>query len=197
MLCAANMAKESQDIESWTLQCFEGCAQYLNERPFASYTLCYLKHHINGCQQDANVRDITSQFVDELTNRPAVYLLENWVSSSLNKTLPSDKYGVAAKEFRNSVLHAAVRKGLCTAAEILFIVGANANTRDQEGGTPLSKAAAYGHEEMVKLLLEKGADLDSKDSEYGWTLLSWAARYRNGAVIKLLREKGAEKNPSN
>ena len=94
-------------------------------------------------------------------------------------------------------MHAAVRKWLCTAAEILFIVGANANTRDQEGGTPLSKAAAYGHEEMVKLLLEKGADLDSKDSEYGWTPLSWAARYRNEAVIKLLREKGAEKNPSN
>ena len=28
---------------------------------------------------------------------------------------------------------------------------------------------------VVELLLEKGADLESKDAEYGWTPLSWAA----------------------
>jgi ankyrin repeat protein len=46
---------------------------------------------------------------------------------------------------------------------------------------------------VVKLLLEKNADLESKDDEYGQTPLSWAARNGHEAVVKLLLEKGAEK----
>src|SRR5438045_170711 len=45
---------------------------------------------------------------------------------------------------------------------------------------------------MVKLLLEKGAKLETKDEEYGQMLLSWAAEYGHEAVVKLLLEKGAE-----
>ncbi|OBT38979.1 hypothetical protein VE00_10733 [Pseudogymnoascus sp. WSF 3629] len=41
--------------------------------------------------------------------------------------------------------------------------------------TPLSWAAQNGHETVVKLLIEKGAEVDTKDTEYGWTPLSWAA----------------------
>jgi hypothetical protein len=55
----------------------------------------------------------------------------------------------------------------------------------------LPKAAEYGHEEVVKLLLEKGADSESKDSKSGQTPLSWAAENGREAVVKLLLEKGA------
>jgi ankyrin repeat protein len=51
--------------------------------------------------------------------------------------------------------------------------------------------ARYGHEAVVKLLLEKGAELEAKDS-YGRTPLSWAAEKGHDAVVKLLLEKGAE-----
>ena len=44
----------------------------------------------------------------------------------------------------------------------------------------------------MKLLLEKGAELESKDTYYGQTPLSWAAEKGHEAVVKLLLEKGAE-----
>ena len=44
----------------------------------------------------------------------------------------------------------------------------------------------------MKLLLEKGAELESKDNRYGRTPLSWAAANGHEAVVKLLLEKGAE-----
>ncbi|KAF2191875.1 hypothetical protein K469DRAFT_344388 [Zopfia rhizophila CBS 207.26] len=57
--------------------------------------------------------------------------------------------------------------------------------------TLLSHAAGRGHEAVVKLLLEKGAALESK-SNSGRTPLSWAAQNGHEAVVvKLLLEKGA------
>jgi ankyrin repeat domain-containing protein 50 len=151
-----NIAKRLPDITSWTYEHFESCTQYLNERPFANYALCYLKHHIDGCHRDANVLDIVSKFIDELTHNPAVFLLESWASSHLNKTLQSNKQGGAAKTFRNKIIHAAVRNGFLTAAEMLFVVGANVESKGNGDRTPLSWAAGNGHEAVVELLVEKG-----------------------------------------
>jgi ankyrin repeat protein len=44
----------------------------------------------------------------------------------------------------------------------------------------------------VKLLLEKGAKLESKDYENGRTPLAWAAERGHEVVVKLLLEKGAK-----
>ena len=56
---------------------------------------------------------------------------------------------------------------------------------DNYGQTPLSWAARDGHEAIVKLLLEKGADIKAKDNN-GQTPLSWAAEKGHEAVVKLL-----------
>jgi ankyrin repeat domain-containing protein 50 len=49
----------------------------------------------------------------------------------------------------------------------------------------------FGHETVVKLLLETGkVDVDSKDFEYGRTPLWWAAGGGHEAVVKLLLETG-------
>jgi ankyrin repeat protein len=47
------------------------------------------------------------------------------------------------------------------------------------------------HEAVVKLLLEKGADMEYK-SNSGWTPLWRAAEMGHEAVVKLLLEKGAD-----
>jgi hypothetical protein len=39
----------------------------------------------------------------------------------------------------------------------------------------------------MKLLVEEGADMDSKDAEYGRTPLSWAVVHKHEAVVKLKR----------
>ena len=62
--------------------------------------------------------------------------------------------------------------------------------KDSIGRTPLSWAARKGHYVIVKLLLEKGADIEAKD-DIGWTPLLLAAEYEREAVVKLLLEKGA------
>ena len=52
-------------------------------------------------------------------------------------------------------------------------------------------AVQEGHEVVVKLLLEKGRELKTKNY-YSQMPLSWAAENRHEAVVKLLLEKGAE-----
>ena len=42
----------------------------------------------------------------------------------------------------------------------------------------------------MKLLLEKGAELEDRDN-YAWTPLLWAAIYGHEAVVKLPLKKGA------
>jgi hypothetical protein len=56
-------------------------------------------------------------------------------------------------------------------------------------------AAWNGHEVGMKPLLEKGADVESKDRLGGRTPLSWAAAKGYEAAVKLLLEKGADVEP--
>ncbi|KAL6857555.1 Ankyrin repeat A protein 2 [Amphichorda felina] len=57
--------------------------------------------------------------------------------------------------------------------------------------TDLMLASYYGHRAVVKLLLERGADIEAKDWEYGRTSLSWAAGNGYEAIVQLLVDKGA------
>jgi hypothetical protein len=57
-------------------------------------------------------------------------------------------------------------------------------------GLPLSWAAGNGNEAVIRLLLENGANLESRD-DGGRTPLSWAAQNGHEAVTKLLLKKGA------
>ena len=52
-----------------------------------------------------------------------------------------------------------------------------ANQRDESGATPLHYAALNGHRQIVQLLLERGADINSTDSQSGATPTGWAIEY--------------------
>jgi hypothetical protein len=111
-------------------------------------------------------------------------------------------------------LHLAAYFGVYEAANILIIRGQSLDLKDSYGQTPLSWAVKNGHEAVVKLLVDKGAeleapllwaaekgrkaimklllkkavDIDSKDTEYGRTPLSWTAADRREAAVKPLLE---------
>jgi hypothetical protein len=61
--------------------------------------------------------------------------------------------------------------------------GAELESKDIEGRTPLWWAAENEHEAVVKLLLKKGAELESKDKHYSRTPPWWAAGNGHEAVV--------------
>ncbi|XVE51519.1 hypothetical protein DITRI_Ditri02bG0048600 [Diplodiscus trichospermus] len=69
--------------------------------------------------------------------------------------------------------------------------GVNVNFRDIDDRTALHVAACQGQTGVVSLLLERGADVRSKD-RWGSTPLADAIYYKNHDVIKLLEKNGAK-----
>lgn len=61
------------------------------------------------------------------------------------------------------------------------------------GGTPLLWATMEGHEQIVRLLVARGVDVNAKDSD-GRTPLSWAAFNGCGQAVELLLAKGGDAN---
>lgn len=85
--------------------------------------------------------------------------------------------------------------------DVLNIPGINVNEKDtQDGETPLMSAANNGNLEAVRLLLDKGADVNTKGKN-GETALLWAAkgwlgtwRKTHEPIIEYLVDKGADVN---
>lgn len=83
-------------------------------------------------------------------------------------------------------LHLAAYFGIYKAVETLLRYDVDADARDDGGRTPLSWAAASGHETVVKpLVLIDGVDINSQDNN-GQTPLFWAAERGHKVVVKLL-----------
>jgi ankyrin repeat protein len=87
-------------------------------------------------------------------------------------------------------LHLAAYFGLTEPFEVI-LRSSDVESMDTWGRTPLSLAAAGGHEAVVKQLLEAKADVESKDTD-GRTPLSRAAAGGHEAVVKQLLEAKAD-----
>ncbi|CCX10138.1 Similar to Ankyrin repeat domain-containing protein 50; acc. no. Q9ULJ7 [Pyronema omphalodes CBS 100304] len=80
---------------------------------------------------------------------------------------------------------------------LLELTDYEVDCRDCDGLTALFHAARKGHLKTVELLLERGAEVDSKDKN-GRTPLSFAAKaYGSFETVKLLLERGAEVDSKN
>jgi len=92
-----------------------------------------------------------------------------------------------------TALHSAVALSDGKKAEqltgLLLNAGAAANTKDSENGaTPLHDAVTTGHVEVVKVLLEHGADPSVEDDMLRRTPLTLAKKKKKDDVMKVLEE---------
>ncbi|WP_199180285.1 ankyrin repeat domain-containing protein [Verrucosispora sp. ts21] len=80
------------------------------------------------------------------------------------------------------------------AVRILLAAGADPNVESGRGdeGTPLTAAAAWGHDDVVRELLAQGADPNLReDHGSGLSPLEWAVRNGNSETQALLEAAGA------
>jgi len=72
-------------------------------------------------------------------------------------------------------------------------MGVEKSTLKALGGTPLMSASLKGQLEVVRRLIDKGADVDAVKKD-GATALMWASQGGNLEIVRLLIEKGANVN---
>ena len=72
--------------------------------------------------------------------------------------------------------------------EELIYRGADINTTDDKGCTPLMKACKYNNLEVVKYLIDNGANIHMK-CDNGWTPLICAQAYDNLEIVEYLKSK--------
>ena len=110
----------------------------------------------------------------------SLLLLSLLLSSAALAQAPSDR------------LFDAARKGDAAAVKALLDGGLDVNTKFRYGATALSYASDKGHLEVVKLLLERKADVNVKDTFYGATPIIWAAQKGHAKIVEALLAAGAE-----
>ena len=71
--------------------------------------------------------------------------------------------------------------------------GADVNAKDEDGLTPLHRAALAGHKEIVELLITNGAEVNAKDGD-GFTPLVFAVDIGHKEIVEILIAKGADVN---
>ena len=91
----------------------------------------------------------------------------------------------------DQALHQAARSDDSELAGFAIERGANLETRDQLGNTPLQVTAMFGSPAVAELLLARGADPAAATPDDAWTALHYAAYEGHDRVAKVLVAAGA------
>jgi len=100
--------------------------------------------------------------------------------------------GLARAGAREDDLLAAIRKGDVAAVKALLDQGVAVDTKFRYDRTALSFAADRGQVEMVKLLLERGANPEAEDTFYHATALGMAAQKGHAEIVSLLLARSSK-----
>ncbi len=97
-------------------------------------------------------------------------------------------------ETRHRALALAAQHGHADIVRLLLDAGEDPNRYNPDGhhshSTPLHQAALAGHDAVVRLLVERGARLDIKDTVYESTPLGWALHGGKTEIASYLRKHG-------
>gem|GEM_PF-304783 len=95
---------------------------------------------------------------------------------------------------QNRIVYSAVICGKPEVLDLLARQGIDLDAKNAGGETVLCSAAYLGLTNMVGALLDKGADINVPEDQYGWTPLMIAVGQGHDAVAKLLFDRGADCN---
>jgi len=92
-------------------------------------------------------------------------------------------------------MYDAAEVGNIDAVKQHLAAGTDVNARDKDGWTPLHPASYEGHQEIVELLIGKGADVNAKvefGPLQGMTALDSANNSGRTEIVSLLRKHGGK-----
>lgn len=157
-----------------------------NQFPFISYAAITWTAHAH----QSDIRGVCQDDLLPLFHWPSSDLLAIWVRV-LNLVVTN---GHDRQPKESSLVQVAARYGISGALSAILQhtsqITTNLNSQDEDGRSPLSWAAEYGHDSIVKLLLDTGlVEIDAPDCCYQ-TPLAFAAEWGREAVAKLLLDTG-------
>jgi hypothetical protein len=159
---------------------------------FLDYAVVYWIEHLKL----ADVPSTAHSTILKRLDWPSTRLLGYW--AHLHQKKIGD--GTSSEYWGWTALHVSAAFGLHSLALAIREVESSNLARwdigDANGRTPLSLAAEQGNLDLVKLLLNAGAGINTKDIRYGLSPLQWAALEGRKSMVELLLENGAEVNVS-
>ncbi len=193
------------------------------DNPFSSYVLTILlsAEQNNGLsvRTNAGVKKFTTQLPNGLCSQQAISSWQKSEIERLKEFYGELKEGILPEEVNEQVVNAiafiedgqkinrvqleyisriqelnllnSAHKNNLTQAKCLLAFGSEART--SKGNTALQIASHSGQEEMVSLLVDNGADLDSAD-ENGLTSLMSACVFKYLVIVRKLLAAGADVN---
>jgi uncharacterized protein len=112
------------------------------------------------------------------------------LSAALTRILAWEEESSAATWGRQRNAAADVRMDVSSVAWMLLYLGADPDTRDPQGRTPLMLTR---DQHLVRALISKGADVNARDNHGTPIIVQWAI-YGQTALVKMALDRGADVN---
>lgn len=131
---------------------------------------------------------------DQARAEPWIKLLEYLLKQpELNVNFPY-------RQLNSALLHTACQMGWFPIVDLLlqapYQIAVDFRTAGNKAQTPLQLAIKHSHNDIARLLIQQGADVEIKRAKTGQNLLHKACRQSNLDLVKLLLEHGFDINAS-
>ena len=156
----------------------------LRGTPFLEYSSLYWGTHMRIELSD-RAKTFALQLLDQFDSHISTKFL--WDSMHGELSIQGFHWRPIPDRKGFSALHCISYFGIAEVAAILIKMNRwDVSQKDGAGMTPLIRAARYGHEEVVRLLLRnRHIQPDQQDSSSGRTALSWAAGSGHEGTVRL------------